>query len=1162
MRRTATRDMKIAGLFNIQTRFLRSANLERDFRDPAALEGYVVTSHIQANLNRISGGLDRRSGQKAWRITGSYGSGKSSFALLLANLFAGRDSNIPPQLRRSIDLTEIKRNKPRYLPVLITGSREALAKRVIQAVGNVLSDLPEKRSLRQILDRIERYSSATAAQQAEIDAVQLILDANSEAIASGAAGGLLIIVDELGKFLEFAALHPERQDVYLLQQLAEASTRSAKEPLFIIGLLHQGFSAYADQLSQSGQREWEKIAGRFEELVFDQPLDQVAHLINGALNNSRELYPRGLDTRAKAAMRETLDSGWFGTAPPYTSLIQSAGGLYPLHPTVVPVIIRLFTRFGQNERSLFSFLLSNEPFGLQTFSQRPASLDSFYRISDLYDYAASNFGYRLSLQSYRNHWNHIDSLVRSFRSSSEVEIAILKTVGLLNLINSPELIPNEAGLILALSDGSDTSIESVRAALVRLHKQTSILYSRGRMGGYCLWSHTSINLDACYDEASRAVGRTPRVASRIKDLLDARPIVARRHYISTGNLRHFEVAYCEIAEFSSILENSAGSADGRIVIPLCETVEEMQAAAKIARSVQNAPDLLIGLTSPLNDLEKLVQEVERWSWVQANTPELKDDRYASEEVIRQRTSATQTLEKRVHHYAGLRQVSGVGAATMKWFHNGQEQRVKSGKAFLSLLSDLCDQLYPNAPTIHNELVNRRILSSAAASARMRLIEGMFESGDKPLLGMDPAKKPPEMSMYRSVLLASNLHVLTKEKNWALQEPSEAADPCNFRPGIARLLEILTVAPDSRVLVSEVFNALRKPPYGIRDGILPILLVVVLLQHQHEIALYENGTFLSHVGPEEILRLTKTPQSFELQFCRIQGIRRILFEKLISMLGIMGKSKPKGEVLEIVRPLCVFVAELPEFTRTTNRLTVGTRAVRDAILNAREPGVLLFKELPIALDVEPFSPHDSNAPSAQIQEFVIKLKTAVEELKWTYPLLKDRIRERLAAAFDVEKSSASLQALRESLSERCEGLIINIRDIDLKAFCLRLIDSHLPESDWLESIGSYVANTPPTRWKDDDESAFMEKLPPLVQKLMRVESINFAPGKNKSTSTAMRIAITARDGSERDRVVYLNPDEEQAAREAEAAISANLLKNDRISLTAMSRVIWKILEDAQ
>src|SRR5438552_9786784 len=131
-------ERKIVELFNIQRRFLRSAHLERDFRDPSALDGYVVTRQVNQNLERIVKGLDAKSGQRAWRITGDYGSGKSSFALLLAHLFAGKDSELPPQLRRVLDLTKIKAAKRSFVPVLITGSRESLAIAVTRALGKAL----------------------------------------------------------------------------------------------------------------------------------------------------------------------------------------------------------------------------------------------------------------------------------------------------------------------------------------------------------------------------------------------------------------------------------------------------------------------------------------------------------------------------------------------------------------------------------------------------------------------------------------------------------------------------------------------------------------------------------------------------------------------------------------------------------------------------------------------------------------------------------------------------------------------------------------------------------------------------------------------------------------------------------------------------------------
>jgi hypothetical protein len=1153
-------ERKIAELFNIQRRFLRSAHLERDFRDPSALDGYVVTHHIEENLSRLSKGLSENSGQRAWRITGDYGSGKSSFALLLAHILGGKDSDLPSQVRKALDLRSLRPRGLRLQPVLVTGSREPLATAVTRALGKVLEQQFDARTKFRLLQDITLAVASPGASVSDERALQFLLEANSELIARQKASGLLIILDELGKFLEFAALHPERQDIFFLQQLAEASARSSTEPLFTLGLLHQGFSAYADQLSQSAQKEWEKVAGRFDEIVFDQPLDQIAHLIAAALNVSERLFPHGTESSARSAMGTAAELGWFNAAPPTTSLVEAAPGLYPLHPSVIPVLVKLFSRFGQNERSLFSFLLSNEPFSLQSFADQEAKPNTFYRVHHLYDYAAANFGHRLSIQSYRNHWNHIDSLVRSFPSESETEIAILKTVGLLNLLNSPNLVPTEEGIILALADFNSEGAQTIRATIQRLHKDRHVLYARGKQGGYCLWSHTSVNLDAAYEEASRAVGYQKKVAAHIQDQLDARPVVARRHYIQTGNLRHFDVTYCSLQELENIATAETTSADGRIIIPLCETSEDVKAATVFARRFAGRLDTLVGITDPLASLSGLLQEVDRWTYVQRNVPELKDDRYAEEEVARQLSLAKQTLEKRIEHYAGLRQSSRIGDMSIHWFSDCEPLRIKSGTEFLELLSDICDRLYKKAPRIHNELINRRTLSSAAASARMRLIERMFEAPERRLLGMDDFKKPPEMSMYLSLLLGSRLHTEATSGKWKLGEPSQNQDPCNLLPALSHLKEKLAEKPDTRVPVTEVLDALRRPQFGVRNGILPVLLVVSLLEHQHEMALYENGTFLSQVGAEEILRLSKAPQTFELQFFKIQGIRRTVFEKLATVLGVTSRSKHKTEILDVVRPLCVFIAQLPEYTRTSEKLNLTPRAVRDAILRAREPATLLFKDLPVALDLEPFTAQATRTTPERTQEFLAFLQTALEELKLAYPMLKTRIREKILAAFEAPASTTSMQAFRDGIAERCQGIVIDMKDMDLKAFCLRMLDTNLPESDWLESIGSLVANTPPSRWKDEDEAVFVEKLTLLIQKFHRVESLYAAKGKQLAGKASLRVAITLPDGTERDRVVHLASEEElQANAEAESQFSALLGKSDRVAIAAASRLILKILQ---
>src|SRR5687768_9608996 len=110
---------RIEDIFNVRSRFLRSAHLERDFHDPDALEGYVQTDFIQECCERLSDGLREKSGRRAWRVTGDYGSGKSSFALFVANALAGHEDKSSPRIIRAFDFKKNGLPKPSFIPVLV-----------------------------------------------------------------------------------------------------------------------------------------------------------------------------------------------------------------------------------------------------------------------------------------------------------------------------------------------------------------------------------------------------------------------------------------------------------------------------------------------------------------------------------------------------------------------------------------------------------------------------------------------------------------------------------------------------------------------------------------------------------------------------------------------------------------------------------------------------------------------------------------------------------------------------------------------------------------------------------------------------------------------------------------------------------------------------------
>lgn len=1150
--------MKIQDLFNIQQRFMRSAQLERDFADPTALSGYVVTNQIRDSLVRINVGLGRGSSQRAWRITGDYGSGKSSFALLLARLYARKEGQLPTQVRQSLDapIQQLKASRVRFHPVLVTGSREALGVSIVRGIAQSFEKAEgDTRRLRPYVLDQTRFLLQKPQILRDQQVVDLVTEIHCRLANKTEAQGLLIILDELGKLLEFAALHPTRQDVFLLQQLSEAAARSRGDrPLFVLGLLHQGFSAYADMLSQSAQREWEKIAGRFEELLFNQPLEQVSHLVSAALNISTNRLPRGVEVRATKGMSDTASLGWYGASAPLGSLRSTAAGIYPLHPTVLPVLVRFLSRWGQNERSLFSFLLSNEPFALLPFSALEPSPERFYCVHDLFDYVAANFSHRLGTQSYRSHWNHIESLIRSFHTQNEAELAVLKTVGLLNLINSPDLAPTEDAIILAVANQPSLRAAEVRQAIHRLHHDRHVLYLRGRAGGYCLWSHVSINLDAAYEEAGRASLKGQKVAARIVEHLDSRPIVARRHYIQTGNLRMFSVTYCDVKELAEeIAKPMQETADGRIIIPLCETAEDAETALVTAKSITGHSETLIGLTEPLASLDGLVQELERWTWVQRNTPELKDDKYAAEEVTRQLALARQTLEKQIEHYVGLRVASRRSHMPLKWYHEGHPCTIRTGTALQSHLSQLCDQIYDQAPLVRNELVNRASVSAAATLARTRLIERMFNKTNEPLLGMDPTKKPPEMAIYMSILKAGGIHV-NRQSQWLLVTPSSSGDTCLIGPSLKRIADLLKAAGDQRVSIPTLFKELRRRPYGIKAGLLPLILAIYLRINWHRTALYEDGTYVHNVAGLEFMRLTKEPEFFELQHCAVEGVRAEVFTAIMKTLEVVTGSDQAADMLTVVRPLVRFVAQLPDFSRRTMAVPATAVTVRKVLLEAREPTTLLFRDLPQACGIEPFgvSAKRSTADTARASDFADKLKIAVDDLRIAYDRLVQRLESSIVEAF---AGGLSLVSLREQLQQRAGKLSAQIAEPGLKAFVLRLADASLPRVQWIESLGSLLVRKPPERWLDQDEVEFGHQLLQHVSRMARVEAIRFKA--DGGSAEACHLVMTRPDGTAVEHVFRWDDQGGNTALERE--LGEIMARHGKRGLAMAARLVWKSLE---
>ncbi|WP_313195993.1 ATP-binding protein [Shinella zoogloeoides] len=1123
----------IADLISVPGRFLRSVQLEKDFRDRAALEGYIVTPPMVEALLRIIESVNPGSKRRAWRVTGDYGVGKSSMALVLARLLSGTPGKDADRIAAAIGWSAHEGTK-KLLPVLVTGAREGIAAAVARGVRDALDFHNDASISGPGLDAaLQECEAAGSVRALEHMVSQLTKEAAKR------DRGVLLIIDEMGKLLEHAALNPDREDVFALQRLGEFATRSGDHPLLLVGILHQGFQAYAERLPLAQRHEWDKVAGRFEEVVFDQPLVHTAALAAGALGINTSALSDTIVAQAHSAIDGTARIGWLGGR----GFSVDPTSFYPLHPALLPVMVRFFSQFGQSERSLFGFLLSTEPMALQAFAAvTPVGSDTF-DLSRFYDYVRASFGHRLASANHQSQWQRITATIDACVGVDPLALRILKTVGLLNLLDADDLLPTSQSISASLSAFGAKAVDAAIDGLT----QTGLLFNRGGTGAFRLWPNSSINLHSYVELAKRAVGPIEEVAPALGSFLDREMILARRHYLETGTMRYFELRYAFAGDLAKVAA-APTDADGVVVLSLADR-KEQQVAAKAAASDQGIADnpaLLIGMLGPVWHLASYLRDVMIWRWVEANTPDLASDDFAATEVRRQVRQAHQALKREFDALSDPNSGSGID-----WIYRGEA--FDAAGNLPRIVSHLCSDLYPLAPRIANELINRNALSSAAAAARMRLIEGIFRAPDKRLLGMDERKAPPEKSMYLSVLQRGALHVADGD-SFTLQIPPEDKDPLYLRPSLVEVLKLIHQAKGCRVAIKDILAVLAGRPFGVRHGLAPILLAIVVRVHAHELALYENGTFLAKFGDMEFLRLIKAPQSFEIQHCSVEGVRSNIFIRLADLFarGIEGR---KPALLDVVTELCLFAAKLPEFTRKTKSLSPVTLAVRDALLSAREPATLLFADLPHACGLPVFRGED--VEETMVETFIERFTDAVSELQNSYGELIKRIVQRTAVAIGQKPEEFD----RVALASRGARVSLAAREPRLRAFSLRLRDPALHDEAWAESLASFVVSKPPGRWLPGDEVRFIEEMGALAEVFAKVESTVFSTSDDRPDVDAIRLNLTRGDGRDLLRVLHpvtLDEDDQDLMR----TLAKRLPQGETQRVQILTNLLWLELEKSK
>jgi len=1023
---------------SVAPRYQRSIRIDADFGQADPLSGYVLQGSARDALTttlRLA-----TNGQGAFTWTGPYGGGKSSLALALASYSLGRG----PAYREAKQLLG---DVPEVADVFGRAPKDWLCVPVSGRRGNPVGDLREA-----VASAIAGEPGHARTKRSRMEAAdgRDIVERLQREVEARPKGGVLVIVDELGKYLEGAADHAV--DIHFFQDLAEAANRSEGR-LIVVGVLHQAFERYADRLGQSVQDEWRKVQGRFADVPIITAVDEVIELVGRAVTTERS-HPQSHQIAAIVAseiaerrpgvpkdLAERLDDCW------------------PLNPAAAALLGPITRRrFSQNERSLFGFLASAEPSGFTEFLQRTTLASGrTFGPAELWDYLQVNLEPAIMASPDGHRWAQAaEAIARAGRDGTHLRLQIAKTVAVIDLFSNGSGLAASSRTIAASLGHSDADVEEQLADLVKI--------------AYAIYAGSDFDIEGEIEARIAERGRL-EIAS-LNDLASLQPILAKRHYAEYGTPRWFDAQIGELAPQGlgpKDVRVSAGAAGKFLLLLPGIDVDPGQAEAsliEVSRTEhRHGLPVIVGLASNSADIRKTAIELEAARDVRNESPELAGDAAARREI-----------DARIAHLSA--QLEGLlreGFERAHWFDTGKPLDLQSLSYGLSqAASDIARRIFRQAPIVHSELINRRRPSSNSNAALRALLHAIVVGRGEQHFGIKGY--PAEKGLAVTVLERAGLYVRQGER-WDFVPPGETS---TFAPLWSLMLEA-----GEQVGVADIYRAWGEPPYGVQQGVMPLLLVTYLFSRRHSTAIYAKEAFQPAISDLVMDLLLQDPDHIALRSVPTDAANAVALKEFAAVASEFVEEAASEEPLEIAQALVQFAYSLPNWSRKA-QATLSKQAidVRRLLLDADDPYQLLFVDIPEALEAS----GEGAAPA---------LRTVLSELDHAYPDMIEDLKTRMLEGLK-HRDAGNLSELVER-AKRIAGH--GGDDLKLRGFITRLAEFDGSTESMAEICG-LVMGKPVTTWHDLEPSRAGMQLSEYAYRFRRVEL--FGDSDQQPTQTAVMV----------------------------------------------------------
>lgn len=1045
------------------------------------------------NTKRIAGQLmsDFESGIRSFNIIGSYGTGKSSFLWALSQDLKGQ--------KNFFGITNFAFPKVEVLPFV-----------------------SEYMSLRNFL------AGKICGDKEEVSNEDIFAELYHRFHRLGKKKGLLVLlIDEFGKFLEYAAKNSPERELYFLQQLAEF-VNNPEYNILLITTLHQNFDAYAFSLNNAQRLEWSKVKGRFQEITFNEPVEQLLHLAGEKLSQNVEFVPEKKAVKKMNSLFEGSKSFSINQ-----DLVGKIGlQLFPLDLFSAATVALALQRYGQNERSLFSFLESSGYTSIRGFDTR---INPFYNLANVYDYLVFNF-YSFLGSKYNPDsasWAGIKNAIERVENSLEGEslrdgVRLVKAMGILNMFSSKgaKLDDDFWGAYAQVSIG----IENPEAVLKQLYDRRIILY-RKYEHRIILTESSDVDIQSELLLAGNQIGEIRDLAGRLNMYFKFPPLFAKYHYYHTGTPRIFEFV---ISSNPEVNIQPKADVDGYINIIFNDKISEEDVESVAKANKDKA--IVYGYFRNTAVIRDLVWEIEKTKKTKDNIS--KDDRIAQREL----SNIQQHQELLLNHY--LLQCMYSPKEYVAWFFGEKEYVANNKRAFNTWLSEVCEVVYSGTPAYKNELVNRSRLSSQIQTAKRSYLRHLVQHWNEENLGFPNDRFPPERTIYMSLLVENGL----------VPDPSDPFAPISigqessFKALWDYCENFLEGAKKHKRPISELLDGLLSAPFKLKQGLIDFWLPTFIFLKRDEIALFSEGVYLPTLGEETLELITKRPKDFTVKKFDVEGVRLEFFNEYRRFLNLSNKESLNNQAyIETIRPFLTFYRQLTDYAKTTNRLQKESVAIRNAISKATDPEKSFFEDFPGAMGV---SLKELKKSPEVLATYIDRLQNAIREIRSCYDELVNRFESFITA--EVLYSELNFEAYKATLQQRFANIKPHLLLPHHKTLLLRISSELDDRKAWLSSLAQAVVGRSLENLRDEDEPLLYGRFKDLILELDTLNELTQTV-TDETSEEVVGVEITSLDNIQK-RVVRFPIQKKEEVKALEEVLKANLGKDKSLNIAALVNIL--------